>query len=227
MTRPNAVAIVVTCYNLGRTIAEAVESARHQTLPPVEVVVVDDGSDEPQTRRALADLEAAGIRVIHTANRGTSAARNTGIVLTSAPLVVVLDGDDLLDPSYLAQATARLSGPPAVDYVSCAMRGFGATSYEWRPPDPALPESVIRGVVHASTLFRREVWEAVGGFDEALAGFEVLDFWTLVLEHGFRGAVLDEPLLHYRVRGNSQYHSMITRGPHLACMERFYERHRH
>ncbi len=226
MTR-DAVAVVVTCYNLGRTIAESVDSVLRQTRPAAELVIVDDGSDDAYTLQVLAALERAGTRVVRTPNRGVCAARNTAVRSTSAPLVVILDGDDLLAPTYLETLGARLDANPDLDYVSCAQKGFGASSYVWRPPDPSIPESIVRGVVHASSMMRRAVWESVGGFDETIPRNEVLDFWTTVLEHGFRGSVVDEPLLLYRVRPDSQYHTTITPAATAECMQAFYRKHWH
>ena len=223
--RPGGVAVIVTCYNLGRSIQEAVGSVLGQTLPASELIVVDDGSDDLYTLQALAKLERNGHRVERTANRGVSAARNAGVRLTSSALVVNLDGDDMLAPQYIEKLAARLEGDPSLDYVSCAQQGFGESVYTWCPPEPGLPESILRGVVHNSTMFRRSVWEAVGGFDETVRWNEDLDFWTSVLEHGFRGTVIAEPLLHYRVRPDSQYHLAIAKAVNAECMRAFYRKH--
>lgn len=224
MTHP-AVAVVITCYDLGRTLEEAVESVVRQTLPAAEVLVVDDGSTDLYTLQVLARLAGAGHRVHHTANRGVSAARNLGIRLTTAPYIVLLDADDRLAPTYLEKAAAHLEAHPELAFVSCAMRSFEGGSGVWAPPSPDLVESMTRGVVHISSMFRRRMWEAVGGFDEDVRAFEELDFWTTVLERGYRGEVLQEPLLDYRVRPASMYHSAIRRETHLSLMERFYRKH--
>jgi len=220
------IAVILSCYNLGRTLPEALASARSQSLPPDEVVIVDDGSSDPYTRQVLARLEREGHWVVHTSNRGVSAARNLGVRLTSAPYLVLLDADDLLAPTYLEKASARLEAEPDLSFVSCRMRGFGAARYEWSPPDPELVEAIAKGVVHVSSMFRRAMWETVGGFDEELPAFEEMDFWTTVLEQGFRGEVLGEALLHYRVRPESMYHGAIQPEAHLDLMSRFYAKHR-
>ena len=219
------IAVVVSCHNLGRTLEEAVASVHAQTRRPAELVIVDDGSDDVLTLQVLAELEGADERVIRTANRGVSAARNTGIGATTAPLLVLLYADDVLEPAYLEAAASRLESEPELAFVSCAMRGFGAADYVWSPPRPELVEAVSRGVVHASSMFRREMWQAVGGFDESLSAYEEMDFWTTVLEHGFEGAVLAEPLLRYRVRPDSMYHGAIRPDHHVRLMRRFYAKH--
>ncbi len=225
MSRSDA-AVVISCYNLGRTLGDAVASVRRQSRPADELVIVDDGSDDVLTRQVLAGLERDGVRVLRTPNHGVSAARNAGVHATSASLLVILDADDELEPTYLAQAAARLDADPGLGFVSCAMRGFGAADYVWTPPEPDLVGSIARGVVHVSSMMRREVFDAVGGFDESMPAYEELDFWTRVLEAGFRGEVLTEPLLRYRVRPGSMYHDAIRPGEHVRLMGRFYDRHR-
>ena len=76
------VAIIITCFNLGRTIEEALESAIGQTWPPAELLVVDDGSADVYTRQVLGRLASASHAVVRTSNRGVSAARNTGVAGT-------------------------------------------------------------------------------------------------------------------------------------------------
>jgi glycosyltransferase involved in cell wall biosynthesis/peptidoglycan/xylan/chitin deacetylase (PgdA/CDA1 family) len=219
------IAVIVTCYNLGRTLEQALDSVLAQTRPANEIVVVDDGSTDLFTRQYVAQLERARMRVVQTANRGVSAARNLGIGLTSAPYVVLLDADDWFDPSYFEKAASKLDADTSLDFVSCAQRGFGQLDYIWKPPPCDLVEHVTRGPYHVSTMFRRKVWEAVGGFQEDLPADEEMDFWTSVLEHRFRGEILDEPLLNYRVRPESMYHQLLRRETYLTLRERFYQKH--
>jgi peptidoglycan/xylan/chitin deacetylase (PgdA/CDA1 family)/GT2 family glycosyltransferase len=221
------VAVVIACHNLGRTLREATDSVLGQTRAPSESVIVDDGSDDVFTRHALDRLEREGWRVVHTGHRGVSAARNLGISLTSAPLVLVLDADDALAPECLEAMCERLGGDPALDFVSCGMAGFGASSYVWYPPAPRLPDSLVSGIVHISSMFRREVWDSVGGFNESVRRSEDLEFWTRVLELGFRGEVIPAPLLHYRVRPASRYHEALLAEGNAECMRDFYQRHAH
>ena len=224
MTSPQ-IAVIITCYDLGRTVEEALQSVLDQTLPAAEVLIVDDGSRDLYTQQVLTRVERAGHKLLRTVNRGVSAARNTGIRSTRSPYLVLLDADDVLEATYLERAAAILEGNQALAFVSCGMTCFGAATATWYPGPPDLIESMVNGVVHVSSMFRREVWEAVGGFDESFRAHEEVDFWTRVLEHGFRGEVLAQPLLRYRIRTGSMYQSAIRRERHLDLMERFYRKH--
>jgi peptidoglycan/xylan/chitin deacetylase (PgdA/CDA1 family)/glycosyltransferase involved in cell wall biosynthesis len=221
-------AVVITCYDLGATVPEAVDSLAAQTVKPLEIVLVDDGSQDALTRHVVDWLDAydPAVSVIRSAHRGVAHARNLGIASTSAPHVVLLDGDDLFEPTYLEQAEELLRQRPDLGFVCCALQAFGRASYRWKPPPYTVADAVARGACgHISTVFRRGIWNAVGGFDDALPAYEDVDFWLRALELGFRGAILDDALLRYRVRHGSRYHSTVVRGGYLRAKELLLAKH--
>lgn len=224
---PGRIGAVITCRDLGRTLLEALESVERQTRPAAEIVVVDDASTDIYTRQVLARLEREGTRVAQAGGRGVAAARNSGARLTSAEYLVWLDADDVLEPGYFEAAGAPLDADADLDFVSCAMRAFGAARYVWSPSRPTFVDVVSTGgVPHASTMLRRRLWKRIGGFDEDLPSYELLDFWASAIEHGFRGVVLGEPLLNYRVRAGSGYRRSIQPATYLSRLEHFYAKHR-
>lgn len=95
------VSVVIPAYNRADRIAEAVRSALDQTLPPHEVVVVDDGSRDG-TAAAAAAIHDPRLRVIEQPNAGAGVARNRGIAATTAPWIAFLDSDDTWAPDKLA-----------------------------------------------------------------------------------------------------------------------------
>src|SRR5438093_11112582 len=91
------VSIVIPCYNHGTMLCEAlasVEEVRNENL--LEVIIVDDGSSDPDTLRILRDTAEAGYRVVSQPNRGPGAARNTGIRLAQGEFILQLDSDNCL-----------------------------------------------------------------------------------------------------------------------------------
>lgn len=222
------IAVVIPCFNLGRFVEEALASVLRQTLPAAEVVIVDDGSTDVYTRERLDALNRAGTRVVSTPNRGVGAARNHGIRLTSAEYLVVLDADDRLLPEYLARTAARLDAEPDLGFVTTAIQAFGDAGYTWTPPAPAIANALVRGSAHPASLFRRQVWSAIGGFDESsqLQGCEDLDFWLCAMERGVRGGVIDEPLLEYRVRADSLHQRLVASGGQRHVMDGIFRKHR-
>ena len=223
------VAVVITCRELGATMPDAVASVHAQTVAPREIVVVDDGSTGARTLAVLAALEsgAGGVRVLRSELRGPAHARNLGIAATSSPLVVLLDGDDLFAPEYLERASTLLAEREDLSFVCCALTAFGRASYRWKPPPYTIAEALGRGACgHISTVFRREVWELLGGFDETLPAYEDVDFWLRALAAEMRGAILDEALLRYRVRRGSRYHAAIVRGDYVNSKRMLLDKHR-
>jgi peptidoglycan/xylan/chitin deacetylase (PgdA/CDA1 family)/glycosyltransferase involved in cell wall biosynthesis/MoaA/NifB/PqqE/SkfB family radical SAM enzyme len=220
------IAVVIPCYDLGRTLEEAVDSVLAQTRPAAEIVVVDDGSADVLTRQVLARLDPPRTRVVRLAHAGVAAARNHGVALTRAPYVVLLDADDVLADRYLERLAARLDAEPALGFVSCAVQAFEGARYVWKPPSTTAVGTLTRGSVHVSSMFRRSLWDAVGGFDRELPAYEDLDFWLHALRLGFRGDVLDEPLLFYRVRAGSRYRRGVEADTYRRAMARIVERHR-
>ena len=94
---------VITSYNQGTMILEAVQSLYSQTVKPARILIVDDGSTDAQSVEILKEIEAdqhapVPTEVVRQPNSGVSAARNAGIRRTVAPMVLVLDGDDRLEP---------------------------------------------------------------------------------------------------------------------------------
>ena len=99
---------VVTSFNQGDMILEAVRSLCEQTVLPSKIIIVDDGSTDKTSLDILNAIKAdttipIPVVVIQQPNSGVSTARNTGIRKTETPLVLVLDGDDKVKPSYIEQ----------------------------------------------------------------------------------------------------------------------------
>ncbi|MGB5686961.1 MAG: glycosyltransferase family A protein, partial [Candidatus Electrothrix sp.] len=220
----SGISVVIPCYNQGRTIGEALDSVHQQTVPAAEIVIIDDGSEDIFTRQILTEIRGSGTYVVRTENSGVAAARNLGIRLTSSPYIVLLDGDDILEPEYFEHASKVLDDQSAVDFVTCGLKAFEGADYTWIPPCTLL-ETLAKGGPHISSMFRRKIWHFVGGFDESLPGYEDMDFWISAMGQGSQGTVLDEPFLRYRVRSNSRYHNAISPENYVPTMAAIYKKH--
>ena len=183
------VTVLMPCYNDGPFLAEAVSSVRERE--PVEIIVVDDASDDPSTRAALERVERQGHSVSrHDANRGVAAARNTGLAAVTTPYLFTLDSDDIAMEGALARLADRLDAPdrPAVafgDYIEIGGRG------DLRRMPARLDPFRIAYVNEypTSALFRTEVVREVGGWRDrsCLPGYEDWDLWMTLAERGCRG----------------------------------------
>ncbi len=222
MTR---VSIILTCYNLGAYLPEALQSALAQTHPDLEVLLIDDGSTEPETIRVLDSLAPhQRLRVLRIANQGVARARNYGITQATGEYILPLDADDRIHPEYAARAAAILDAHPDVVFVGCHYRTFGLRQAECRPQEYRLPDMLVENVVPISSVFRRSAWEAVGGYCPEIR-FEDWDLWLSFLGHGFGSAVIRECLFEYRVRHESRHSVNTQTEVYCDTLAMMYQRH--
>jgi len=222
---PPRVSVIVTCFDLGRTLGEALASVEAQRFRDFEVLIVDDGSSDPETLAALSRVDPARARVLRTANRGLPAARNHGARHAAGELLCCLDADDRLHAEWLEKAVAALDADPGLAFVSHWLRAFGDEEWDWTPRDCGFPALLDVNTVNGAALVRRAVWEAVGGQDETLReGCEDWDFWIGLVERGHRGAILPEILFYYRRRADSMSRALVGE-QHLRLYSALIERH--
>jgi glycosyltransferase involved in cell wall biosynthesis len=194
------VTVVIACFNYGRYVGEAVASALGQEA---QVVVVDDGSTEEETLRALDELPAE-VELVRQANGGVCRARNAGLARVQTPYALVLDADDRLAPGALAALLPVLEAEPSLGFTYGTMRFFGDWEGELRFPDYDPYALLYRHTIGLSALARREVFEDTGGFDPAFELFEDWELWVNALEHGWRGRRIDDVTLEYRRHGETK-----------------------
>jgi glycosyltransferase involved in cell wall biosynthesis len=208
------VSVIIPTYNHAPYLPAAVDSALTQTLPDVEVIVVDDGSTD-ETGALVRDRWGARVRYVRQDNRGLAAARNTGLAQARGDSLIFLDADDELLPRCAEARAALLDATPAlgwvfsdvvlVDETGGTRRASDAYRYEGRQLHGLLFDELLRRgnfiPIHAIS-FRTAVVRGAGGFDERLPNTE--DYDLLVrLARTSPAAYLDEPLARCRVRANS------------------------
>jgi len=194
------VAVVIPCFNDGATLRDTLASIEEPE--EVELEVVNDGSDDRETLNVLAELEAAGTRVLHQENRGLAAARMAGVAATSAPYVSALDSDDLEAPGALTALADALDADPGLSLVWGDVRNFGDNTVLrrlGRSLDPWLITYVNE--LPADAMMRREALAATPGW-ELKGGYEDWDLWLSFAERGFRGAHVPVLTGYYRVRSS-------------------------
>jgi GT2 family glycosyltransferase len=227
MSRSPKISVVLTCYNLGRYLDEAVDSVLAQTFTDFEILIVDDGSTEPDTIALLTGYERPQTRVLRIANRGLSGARNEGIRQTTGAYVCTLDADDLLERTYFEKAVAVLDGDSTIAFVSHWLRTFGDEEREWTPLSADFPALLDMNSVNGAALVRREALYAAGLYDETMRdGCEDWDLWISMVERGLRGVILPEVLFFYRRRRESMSRVMMEGRTHVDLYRYLIEKHR-
>ncbi len=180
------ISVVIPAYNSAATLAAAVRSARRQTLPAEEILVVDDGSTD-DTPAICAGL-GPDVRFVRRENGGLAAARNTGAAHTTGEWLLFLDSDDTLYPhalEILAEAAGRIPKARVVYGFVLQRRGPGEDTRLHSLPgaagEPPRPAKAMFWWTAISTagcaLVHRSLHDAVGGFDENFRQVEDAEYW--------------------------------------------------
>jgi glycosyltransferase involved in cell wall biosynthesis len=203
------VSVIIPTYNCSRFVTEAVDSVLAQTLPPAEVIVVDDGSsdDTESVLRPYADR----IRYIRKENGGVSTARNAGLRAATSELIAFLDADDVWHPRKLEIQLACLRDDRALGLLGTLMTDWPHEQFSkisdgsggWNTVMVPFEVLAVKNVIATSTVIvRREVVAQVGEFDSSLHGPEDYDFWLRCLQVT-RAANVDLRLTGYRMVAGS------------------------
>src|SRR5215212_2619463 len=179
------VSVVIPCYNQAHFLGEAIESVLAQNHLRFEIVVVDDGSTDDTAEVAA---RYPRVRCVRQDNQGLSAARNTGLRHSEGEYVVFLDSDDRLLPEALETGLEHLETRPECTFVHGHFRSITVDGL----PLLERPQAIIgedpygkllyRNYIsmHATVMYRRTVFEAVGDFDTSLGACEDYDHYLRV-----------------------------------------------
>ena len=186
-----------------REALASVEQARNANV--VEVIIVDDGSSEAETSRILNEAAEAGYCVVHQSNRGQSAARNAGIRFAKGEFILPLDSDNRLRDVYLNEGVFLLKNNPNIGVIYTDAEYVGERTGRWHVQNFNLLSLIRANFIDACALYRKKLWEEVGGYDEQMPwmGLEDWDFWLRVASHGGRFVHLPKIGFDYRVRRDS------------------------
>jgi len=210
--RAPAISVIVPAYGVAHLLPEALASLQAQDFQDWEAVVIDDGAPDDVAGAVAKFAGDSRIRLVQTDNGGVSTARNRAVAASRAPLLAMLDGDDLLEPDYLAKMIAVMDADATLGFVTCDAVYFGAPEREGhrfsRYAPQAEPVTLDRVLarefnVYIGTVVRRNAYDQVNGFDAKLGAAEDLDLWIRLLEAGWKGAYVAQPLGRYRRRPNS------------------------
>lgn len=180
------VSIIIPCYNQARFLPEAIESALCQKYRPLEVILIDDGSED-ETPEVAARYEE--VKFIRQCNMGLASARNRGLVESNGEYVTFLDADDRFLPNAVEAGVRALDDHPQwafaygryrlIDADGCAI---SSESAEVSKIENCYEEMLRRNFIcmHGTVMYRRAILESVGGFDQSLHVCEDYDLYLRV-----------------------------------------------
>ncbi len=208
---PPAVSVCIPAFRAEKHLAATLASVAAQDFPDWELVVTEDGSRDRTEAivRAFAATIPQPVRYTrHEVNRGLPATRNTGFAATTAPVLALLDADDLWTPDHLASGLAALGDPaaPAAVWSPCEIfddaTGAVIGRRDLNPADrERIPEALHAGRFVAQpsgVLFTRTLLDRVGPFDPGLPICNDVDFWIRILRAGLPFRCTGRTTLRYR-----------------------------
>jgi glycosyltransferase involved in cell wall biosynthesis len=203
---------ILPVFNGRPFLRSAVQSVIDQTLRPVELIVVDDGSTDGSLEEIepLTDVPFP-IRVLRQANKGQSAARNLAAKQAEGEYLAFLDQDDRWDPRHLEFLVPSLVVNPAAGWSHCDFDeidfdGHVVTRSFLRMAGVSHPKQTILECISgdlmvppSASVLRRTAFEQAGGFDETLSGYEDDDLFVRFFRLGWENVFVDIPLVRFRV----------------------------
>jgi len=203
------VTVVIPVYNQGSFLSAAIDSVLEQGGPATELVVVDDGSTDHT--RAVIQSYGSQLHPIFQSNHGAAHALNEGIRAGSGELVCWLSADDKFLPGKIAAQSRRFAERPELA-VSCTASRLvdehdrllkPVSAPVWRHPDPFLAVFWGNPINGSSVMIRRDVFEAMGGFDESLRADVDGAMWLKCSSMGHAFEQIDTALVEYRIHRNT------------------------
>lgn len=229
------VTAVLTHHDRPALITTAVEALDAQDYENLEIVVVDDGSEHPESDRVLREIAGHRwdheLRVVRQENRYLGAARNAGSAAGRGDLVVFVDDDDVPMRRFVSTLVRAVQATGA-DAVTCAMRSFtkptgapeesdarGTWVFAGGPLHLAAVQNCLGG---APAMVRRSALEAIGGYHERHGvGYEDWHLYVRLLFAGYTIVAIPEPLYWYRLLENSMRSTMSDYHSAQVVLEEF------
>ncbi len=198
------VSVIIPAYNRCAMLLEAIASVLAQSAPAFELIVIDDGSTDGISENERLRRMSETIRIERIDHRGPAAARNRGVALARAPLIVFLDSDDLWSPTKLERQFAFVRDNPGCAisqtgeiWIRNGRRVNPGHRHRKRAGDIFIDSLRTCLIGMSSVMIRAELFRSSGGFDEHMAAAEDYDLWLRILVDHEAG-LLDEPLVTRR-----------------------------
>ena len=210
-----SVSVVIAFYNGSRWIERALESVQNQTMPPNEVIVVNDGSSEDELGFLVGLQQRFNFQILNQENSGQSAARNLGVSKATSDYICLLDQDDYYLPKHnqILVENADFEDPQFGFSYGDLWRSNEAgqilshSSINVKIKHPHTSLSTLVGknmfIVPSATLIKRTAFLAVGGFDPELRGFEDDDLFLRFFLAGYSNRFTPEAVTVWTINTSS------------------------
>ncbi len=221
------VSVVMPVFNCRPYLGEAIESVLGQSYTSVELVIVDDGSDDGSAD--VARSYGAAVNYVYQPRRGGGAARNQGVELARGAFLAFIDADDRFLPDKLDRQMGALATDAELDMVFGHVREF--VSPDLLPEVAARLRAPATGPMPFTSptlmLIRRASFERVGPFSIDLRVGDTVDWYARALDRGLRGLTLPEVVLERRLHSqNNGIREQSSRSQYAQILKEALDRRR-
>lgn len=195
------VSIIIPCYNQGKYVAEAINSALRQTFKDIEIVCVNDGSTDNSVEiiKSFENKYKNFIFLNNEENRGVIYSRNFAIKNCNGTYILPLDADDIIESTYVEKAVKILDNNPNIGIVYCKAKIFDNYDKYWNLKPFNKSDILYENCIFCSALFRKSDFLKIGGYNNNMKyGCEDYDLWLSFIEQGLEVFQINEILFSYR-----------------------------
>ncbi len=231
----NSISLVIAYYNGSEFVEEAIKSALQQTIPFNEIIVVDDGSRDEESRFLSSLISKYEFKIIRKPNGGQGSARNAGCRNATSDYVCFLDQDDLLLPEHNSILIRKLLEQP--EYKRGTVYGNFAVSQsngkivskKSRPVRDIdsektslyqfLKQDIF--ILPSASIISKQAILSVNGFDEQFRGYEDDDLFISLFRRGYLHSFVDEEVYIWRMHENQTSSSTIMLKSRMKFIEKW------
>lgn len=199
------VSIIIPCYNQGKYVQDALNSAINQTYKNIEIICISDGSsDNSDEIIKKFVLNNKNIKYINCdKNMGVANARNTAIDSSAGEYILPLDADDVIESTYVEKAVAILDNDSNIGIVYSKARKFGKVNEFWDLAKFNINNFLFDNCIFNCALFRKNDFIHAGKYKENIkSGCEDWDLWLSIIALGLKPYQIPEVLFNYRQEEN-------------------------
>lgn len=218
-----AVSVIMPAYNAQSYIAEAICSVLEQTLPPLELIVVDDGSTDATRDIARA---IAGVTYIHQPNAGVAAALNAGCVQARGDHLAFISADDVWSPDKLQLQRDQIGRTPGALVFGHMQNFISPDIPEEEASRLQCPAEPMPAYSAGTLLADRRTFDAVGKFNETYAVGEFIDWYGRATDLGIRAIMLGNVLSNRRLHKHNHSKAVLSKKSYAPVLKALLDRRR-